>query len=62
VKYEITLTRPSYEYATVEIDAESPEAAEAEALRCADSLEWSGGDRLPDDEPRVIGTRESEDQ
>jgi hypothetical protein len=61
VKYEITLTRPAYEYAEITIDAETVEAAEAEALRLVDSLHWHGGDRLPDDTPKIIETRESED-
>lgn len=62
MKYEVTLTRPSYEYADVEIEADTPEAAEAAALARAEDLHWEGGDRLPDDEARVINIRESEEQ
>jgi hypothetical protein len=62
MKYEVTLTRPAYEYATVELEAATPEAAEADALQQADDLDWQSGDRLPDDAPRVIETRLSLDQ
>lgn len=62
MKYEITLTRPAYEYAEVEIEAETIGEAEAEALRRAEDLNWQGGDRLPDDAPRIIAAVPAEDQ